>query len=196
MVAKSITKEYPETLISNPFVKVIAGSLFLACLAKISISLPFTPVPITFQTLGVFCLGLVMTPQMAVTTVVAYLLEGLFFPVFCSPMCGIAVFCGPTAGYLFSFVPAVALISWLYGKFGRSEARSWVVAMILFVGGGVSLCLGALWLACFLKSIGVSNSLDLVGAFKIGVLPFLIGKIVKIALVVQGRSVRRLFIGK
>ncbi|CRH73105.1 putative inner membrane protein [Chlamydia trachomatis] len=68
--------------------------------------------------------------------------------------------------------------------------------MILFVGGGVSLCLGALWLACFLKSIGVSNSLDLVGAFKIGVLPFLIGKIVKIALVVQGRSVRRLFIRK
>ncbi|AAF39467.1 biotin transporter BioY [Chlamydia trachomatis] len=196
MVAKSIAKGYSETLISNPFVKVITGSLFLACLAKISINLPFTPVPVTFQTLGIFCLGLAMTPRMAVATVGAYLLEGLFLPVFCNPACGVAVFCGPTAGYLFSFVPAVALISWLYGKCGGTKAKSLVVALILFVGGGVSLCLGALWLACFLKSVGVSASLDLAGAFKMGVLPFLVGKIVKIALVVQGRSVRKFFIGR
>lgn len=194
MIAKSIAKGYSETLVSNPFIKVIAGSLVLACLAKISINLPFTPVPVTFQTLGVFCLGLAMTPRMAVASVVAYLLEGLFFPVFCSPACGLAVFCGPTAGYLFSFVPAVALISWLYSKFGGAKAKPLAVALILFVGGGVSLCLGALWLACFLKSTGVSATLDLAGAFRMGVLPFLVGKIVKIALVVQGRSVRKFFL--
>ena len=71
MIAKSIAKGYSETLVSNPFIKVIAGSLVLACLAKISINLPFTPVPVTFQTLGVFCLGLAMTPRMAVASVVA-----------------------------------------------------------------------------------------------------------------------------
>ncbi|MBQ8498238.1 biotin transporter BioY [Chlamydia sp.] len=189
MVAKSIVKS-SGTFISKSFVKVFAGSLFLACLAKISISLPFTPVPITFQTLGVFCLGLAMTPGMAAATVGVYLMEGLLFPVFCSSSYGIAVFCGPTAGYLFSFMPTVALISWLYRKCGGVRAKSSVVALVLFVGGGLNLCLGALWLACFLKNIGVSISFDLFEAFKMGILPFLIGKVIKIAFVVQGRSVQ------
>ena len=154
MIAKSIAKGYSETLVSNPFIKVIAGSLVLACLAKISINLLFTPVPVTFQTLGVFCLGLAMTPRMAVASVVAYLLEGLFFPVFCSPACGLAVFCGPTAGYLFSFVPAVALISWLYSKFGGAKAKPAAVALILFVGGELAFVWELCGLLAFLKVLG------------------------------------------
>ena len=36
---------------------VVAGSLVIAGLAQISIKLPFTPVPITGQTLGVLLVG-------------------------------------------------------------------------------------------------------------------------------------------
>lgn len=63
---------------------VVAGSLFVAGLAQIRIPLPFTPVPITGQTLGVFLVGATMGSSRAALSLGLYLLEGsLGLPFFC-----------------------------------------------------------------------------------------------------------------
>jgi biotin transport system substrate-specific component len=62
---------------------VLAGSLAIAALAQVSIRLPFTPVPITGQTLGVLVVGAAFGPGLGALTLALYLLEGAIgMPVF------------------------------------------------------------------------------------------------------------------
>ena len=84
-----------------------AASVFLALTARIRVISPFTPVPITGQTLGVIVLGALYGPRRGALAVAAYLLEGLLgAPVFAGGLSGPAIFLGPTGGYLVGFVPA------------------------------------------------------------------------------------------
>src|SRR2546428_13019013 len=57
-------------------IMVIAGSLFVAGLAQISIKLPFTPVPITGQTLGILVVGASLGALRGGLSLGLYLLEG------------------------------------------------------------------------------------------------------------------------
>src|SRR5205814_6171577 len=54
----------------------LAGSLFVAALAQVSITLPFTPVPITGQTLGVLFVGASLGPGWGTMSLLLYLVEG------------------------------------------------------------------------------------------------------------------------
>lgn len=51
----------------------LAGSLLVAGLAQISFTLPFTPVPITGQTLGVLLVGAAYGPGLGAATLALYL---------------------------------------------------------------------------------------------------------------------------
>ena len=55
---------------------VVAGSALVAVCAHVSIPLWFTPVPITLQPFAVVLLGMLLGPQLAFATMVAYLVEG------------------------------------------------------------------------------------------------------------------------
>ncbi len=95
---------------------VLAGSIFLALTARISVTLPFSPVPITGQTLGVMLVGALYGPRRGALTVVAYLLEGLAgAPVFSAGRAGIGVLLGPTGGYIAGFIPAAVVAGALAG---------------------------------------------------------------------------------
>jgi len=62
---------------------VVAGSLLLAACARVSVPLWFTPVPLSLQPSALLLLGLLLSPRMAVATLVAYLAEGVAgLPVF------------------------------------------------------------------------------------------------------------------
>ena len=61
----------------------VTGSAFVAGLAQLSFRLPFTPVPITGQTLGVLLVGAAYGPARWVGTLGLYLIWGVFgLPVF------------------------------------------------------------------------------------------------------------------
>jgi len=51
----------------------VAGSFLVAGLAQVSFSLPFTPVPITGQTLGVLLVGAAYGPGLGAITLLLYL---------------------------------------------------------------------------------------------------------------------------
>ncbi|SYX09172.1 Biotin ECF transporter S component BioY2,BioY family [Chlamydia poikilotherma] len=178
-------------VLSSPVVNILEGSLFLALLAKITLPLPFTPIPVTFQTLGIYCIGVACSPTIAVSSVIAYLLEGLFFPVFYSSEYGVATFFGPTAGYLYAF-PLVALfISLLYRRF--KNPNSYVLGSILAGAAFITLLLGSLWLACYFYMTSITDKVDLVLGLQLGAAPFVIGETLKILLIVQGRKALQFF---
>src|SRR5512142_2393996 len=79
---------------------IVGGSLFVALMAQVRIPLPFTPVPLTGQTLAVLVVGAALGARKGAASLVLYLLAGLIgLPVFHGGTHGAAVVLGPTGGY-------------------------------------------------------------------------------------------------
>ena len=85
---------------------VITFAAVTALTARVTIFLPFTPVPITLQTLAVVLSGLVLGARGGALAQLVYLgLLAAGLPVDAKGLGPAALF-GPTAGYLLGFVPA------------------------------------------------------------------------------------------
>ena len=151
---------------------MLAGSLLLWASAKVQV--PFYPVPMTFQTAVVFLIGLAYGPRLGALTVLLYLLEGaLGWPVFAGTPekgLGLAYMAGPTGGYLAGFVAAAAIT----GLVAERSTRPLATALGVLLATLAIYALGASWLAGF---VGPAKALSL------GVVPFLLGDAVKLALV-------------
>lgn len=86
---------------------IVGASFFIALGAQFKFYLPFSPVPVTAQTLAVLLTGALLGPVHGAGAVLLYLLEGLMgVPVFAGGQGGLASLIGPTGGYLLGFVPA------------------------------------------------------------------------------------------
>ncbi len=124
---------------------VIGASLFVALCARVTVPLPFTPVPLTMQNFGVLAVGLMLGSRRGFAALALYLTEGAAgLPVF-NPagLGGIAQIIGPTGGFLMAY-PVVAFVAgWIYERFSAGSSRrfAWaalasaVAEMVLFAGG-------------------------------------------------------------
>jgi biotin transport system substrate-specific component len=119
---------------------VVCASLFIALCARVTVPLPFTPVPLTLQNFGVLLVGLVLGSRRGFAALMLYLAEGAFgLPVF-NPAGtgGIAQLLGPTGGYLISY-PFVAFIAgWLWERrtgFLRAVVAATAAELLLFACG-------------------------------------------------------------
>lgn len=150
---------------------VLGGSLFVAAMAQVRIPLPFTPVPLTGQTLAVLVVGAALGARKGAASLLLYLFEGLIgLPFFAGGNHGVSVVLGPTGGYLLGFVVAAYVIGALAA---RGLDRRIPTALLAFLAGEVVIYLfGVAWLSLFLGWKGA-----LVG----GLLPFLIGDALKLA---------------
>ena len=85
--------------------------------AYIIIPLPFSLSPIALQTLIVNLVGFLLSPKQAFITMLIYILVGLIgIPVFTGGTAGPGKLFGPTGGYIFGFLVAALIISWLRGN--------------------------------------------------------------------------------
>ena len=164
----------------NGWIKSIAcvcvGSILLTLSAKFQV--PFYPVPMTLQTLVVLMLGVVLGWRLGAVTVLFYLAQGASgLPVFAGTPekgLGLLYMAGPTGGYLMGFVVAAALTGWLAERgFDRSRLG---MAAAMVGGNAVIYAMGLLWLGSF---IGYNTQL-----IALGMMPFVLGDLVKIALAV------------
>jgi biotin transport system substrate-specific component len=151
-------------------VLVVAGTALMALSAKIQV--PMWPVPMTMQTFAVLVIGMAYGWRLGGLTMLAYLAEGAAgLPVFAGGA-GLAYMAGPTGGYLVGFAIAAMLVGWLGGERGWDRnVPLTLVAMTL--GTAVIFGLGAAWL-----SVLIGFDAALVN----GVVPFLVGGAIKIAL--------------
>jgi biotin transport system substrate-specific component len=156
----------------------ILGTLILWASAKISV--PFWPVPMTLQTGAVVLIGAAYGARLGFATVVLYLLEGASgLPVFSSGG-GPAYLLGPTGGFLIGFAFAAYIVGWLVERgFDRSPLTLFGA---MLAGDAVIFLLGFIWLAWFATlstgAIGVGPA----AAFTGGVLKFVLGDLLKMAL--------------
>src|SRR5712692_1938985 len=93
---------------------VVGASMFVALCARITLPLPFTPVPLTLQNFGVLLVGLALGPRRAFAALALYLAEGASgMPVF-NPagLGGVAQLLGPTGGFLMAYPVVAAIAGW------------------------------------------------------------------------------------
>jgi biotin transport system substrate-specific component len=151
---------------------VLGGSLLIALSARVHLVLPFSPVPITGQTFAVLLLGALYGSIRGPATVLTYLaFGGLGLPVFAGGASGVARFLGPTGGYLVGFLAAAFVVGWLSER--GWDRKPWTTAVSMSVGSVVIYGAGILWLSRFVGWQAVLST---------GVLPFLAGDALKIAL--------------
>lgn len=154
---------------------VVGFALLTALMAQIEIPLWFTPVPITGQTFAVLLSGAALGWRAGAAAQSLYVgLGAVGLPFYSGGDGGWEVATGATGGYLLGFVVAAAFVGYLAE---RRQDRSVVTAVPAFLAATAVIYLfGVAWLA---------NVLDVgaVEAMELGMVPFVIGDLVKIALV-------------
>src|SRR6476619_772062 len=152
---------------------VFVCSLFIAACAQFAIHIG--PIPITGQSFAVLLTGALLGSRLGAMAVIAYLIEGAVGLPFFAPggAPGILRFLGPTAGYLIAF-PAAAFVTGAFAENGWDKRYTTAVAAM--ADGSAIILLGG-W---GFYSILTNTSPTI--AFKIAVLPYLAGDVIKIAL--------------
>lgn len=138
--------------------------------AYIIIPLPFSMSPLALQTLVVNMVALLLTPRQAFLTMLVYLLLGLAgVPVFTGGTAGPGKLFGPTGGYIWAFLPAVAVMAWAKGK----EYDFWRYILVTTLIGMPMIYFFGLLQLMYLTGMNWWQ------AVVMGVLPFVIGDVAK-----------------
>lgn len=149
---------------------MLAATVLLAFSSYLAIRLPFSPVPITAQTLVVLLIGATLGRYRGAVAILLYLVEGAAgLPVFANGAFGAAYILGPTGGYLIGFVAGAYIVGYLAEVGMDRHIISTILAMT--IGTAVILLIGNLWLAIITEGVDV---------LAIGFYPFIPGAIVKI----------------
>jgi biotin transport system substrate-specific component len=151
---------------------VITFTLLTALGAHVAI--PLEPVPVTLQTLFVTLAGAVLGPYLGGAAMFVYIAAGVAgVPVFALGA-GFGYLLGPTGGYLLSYPLAAALTGKLSGAVERGIAGYLRIAFAMFLASLLILLLG--WTQLTLLTGDAQRALQ------VGVLPFLFGDVLKVAL--------------
>jgi len=170
----------PDTVsLQRDLLLVVACGTLMGLLAQIAVPLPFTPVPVTGQTLGVLLIGALLGSRRGALALLVHLAEGLAgLPVFAEgntawtlTRLGVPAIIGPTAGYLFAFPVAAFVVGWLAER--GWDRRPLTAAGAMLIGQAVIYAGGLSWLSFY---VGIASAVPL------GMLPFLAGDAVKLAL--------------
>jgi biotin transport system substrate-specific component len=161
--------------------QLIGGVFLLALLAQVSIPLPWTPVPITGQTLGIALVSLSWGQKRAFTVVLTYLALGsLGLPIFAMGKSGLLL--GPTAGYLIGMAIASIIVGSLADRgFTKTFKHSLVAS---FAGSAAIFTCGLIGLSFYVPQDQLMAA---------GLLPFIPGDVIKnLIAATTSRSLRKL----
>lgn len=123
---------------------------FMALAAQISVPLPWTPVPFSFQVLAVLVTGAYLGRDYGLLSVALYILAGaLGLQVFADQdSSGLAVLSGSTGGYIFGFGAAAYLVGWYVEKRRALLDPRWAIGITVALGAIAAASLAALtWIA-------------------------------------------------
>lgn len=127
-------------LLRSAGMSLLFALLLWAAAAAGRIPIPGTPVAITLQTFVLMLAALSLDWREAGGAVVLYLLAGAAgLPVFSGGMSTLALV-GPSAGFLFGFLPGVIITSLLKGKARDAGARSYWLTAARYFGASLVGC--------------------------------------------------------
>lgn len=164
--------------VSKQVALIVGASLLMGVCGRLSVPLPFTPVPLTLANFGVLLIALTLGSRRAAAAMLLYIAEGAMgLPVF-SPAGpgGVAQLLGPTGGYLMAYPVAAFLAGWIAERGPKNLLRFSISALIgeilLFIGG-----IG--WLRVVIGG-------SMLQAVNWGLYPFAFAEIIKIMTAVAG----------
>jgi biotin transport system substrate-specific component len=172
----SLATAYPRTLgdvvpggLVRNLALVVGGTLFVALSALVIVPLPFTPVPLSLQTFSVLLVGAALGSRRGALSMALYLLAGVAgVPWFSAHQSGWTF---PSFGYVVGFVAA----AWLAGLLAERGADRHVAKTVgLMVAGNVVIY------AFGVAGLMLATGMDLPVALAKGVLPFLVGDLIKV----------------
>jgi biotin transport system substrate-specific component len=150
------------------------GAAVIALSAQVAVALPFTPVPITGQTLAVLLVGAALGSVRGTASAALYVAVGAAgAPVYAQAAHGWGVLSGATGGYLIALPLAAALTGYLAERGWDRRFSSAVGAML--IGNTLIYLLGLPWLAVVLGT-------DLEKTLELGLYPFVPGDLFKLYL--------------
>ena len=156
-------------------VAVVLGALVVALAAQVSVPLPGTPVPMTLQPMAVLLVGGLLGAPLGALSMILYLAMGaaglpVFTPTVLLP--GITRLLGPTGGYLLAY----PIAAYAVGAIATYRSPWQRVAYGVFTGL-VLIHLGGLAQLAILTG-------NLAGAARLATWPFLLGDLLKLAILV------------
>lgn len=147
-------------------------ALLTALLAQWQIHLPFTPVPVTGQTLGVLLAGAALGSRAGAASQGLYwMLGAIGLPFYAGGTGGWEHATGSTAGYLAGFLVA----AWVVGRLAESRQDRRLLTSIpaMLAGSAIIYAFGITWLMISLQT-------DLPQAIAWGFTPFAVGDLIKV----------------
>ncbi|UTB31540.1 MAG: biotin transporter BioY [Methanobacterium sp. ERen5] len=159
-------------------------AFFMACLtglmAQIIIPLPWTPVPITAQTFAVLFAGIVLGRYWGGLSMLIYIAIGLIgVPWYGGMTGGVEILFGATGGFFVGFVLAALVVGYLSDRYVKVRNFMPMFTLLVFANFILIYVPGVIGLAVFMYI--VNGTVPGVWALlAMGVLPFVIGDLVKI----------------
>ena len=155
----------------------------LCILGPITLPIPISPVPISFVTLVIYFSVYVLGMKRGTISCLLYLLIGFIgLPVFSGFTGGIGKLLGPTGGYMIGY----AFMAMICGIFIDRWATKRVLHIIgMALGTLVCYLFGTVW-------VSMQAGISFYAALGVGVLPFILGDMVKIvAASIAGPMIRK-----
>jgi len=168
------------------FYAKIALAFGVACaigiLAQIKFYLPWTPIPVTMQTFGVLLAGILLGGTFGGISLAIYITLGVAgVPWFVGLAGGFSVLVGPTGGFLVGFMLAAMFIGYVAERFIKTRHFLPIFILLFFANIVLIYVPGLLQLGIWLHLSNVSD-VTVLKLIDMGVVPFVLGDIVKILL--------------
>lgn len=168
--APRVLADYAGRTVLAQIALIAGGAALVGLSAQIAIPLPFTPVPLTLQTLAVLLVGASLGSLRGVASMLLYVAAGLIgVPWFAQGSSGYST---ASFGYVLGFILAAFIVGRL-AEHGASRTAARTVGLMV-VGNIAIYAVGVTWLK-FAISVSWPEAIAL------GVIPFVIGDIIKIA---------------
>ena len=156
--------------IAREIALVAAGTIAMIVLARISIPLPFTPVPVSLGTLGALSVGTALGARRGLVSVAAYALLGI---------AGVPVFTGTNVGWAFAsfgYILGYFLVAAIAGLAAQrgADRRVLTMAPVALASLFSVYVAGLAWMIPF-------THMTLAQGLAKGFVPFIIGDLVKAA---------------
>lgn len=157
---------------------VLAGAAVVALLAQVEI--PLWPVPITGQTLGVIVVGAALGAWRGAAALTTYMLVGLAgLPVFAGFTGTVAAVGKPSFGFVIGFIFSAFVAGWFAE---RAWDRRPALAFVGFALASIVPFLFGIPYMAFILNVVMGLDLSFGEILQAGLLPFIVGGIVKAGL--------------
>jgi biotin transport system substrate-specific component len=164
-------------------ISIVFVAVLTAVAAQVSIPVPFTQVPFTFQPTVVLLGALVLGARGGAAAQVLYLAAGIAgLPVFATSATlapGLLRLLGPTGGFLMAY-PLAAFVTGALAQRGM-DRRYATSVLAMLAGLAIIYTGGTAWLGLAARTVTGSAAIGLQAAFVSGVVPFVVADVFKIA---------------